>query len=176
MESYYRKEDGARKSLAKEKDFLGCVRVKLLQSCPALWYPKDCKPARLLCPWDFPGKSIGVGGHFLPKGISPAQELSPRLLHLLQLAGRFFTTMPPGKPCSSLGRRGWHEFYVTDRLFFLWGHRGPTRPITSLGADQKIPDWLVKIPFLIKTETAVRLDIKYRFGIMGFSTNDAILM
>ena len=125
MESYYRKEDGARKSLTKEKDFLGCVRVKLLQSCPTLWYPKACKPARLLCPWDFPGKSIGVGGHFLPKGISPAQELSPRLLHLLQLAGRFFTTMPPGKPCSSLGRRGWHELYGADRLFFPGGMEGP---------------------------------------------------
>ena len=122
---YYRKEDGARKSLAKEKDFLGCVRVKLLQSRLTLWYPRDCKPARLLCPWDFPGKSIGVGGHFLPQGIFPAQELTPRLLHLLQLAGRFFTTMPPGKPCSSLGRRGWHEFYVTDRLFFPGGMEGP---------------------------------------------------
>lgn len=45
-----------------------------------------------------------------------------------------------------------------------------------IGTDQKIPDWLIKILFLVKTETAVRLGIKYRFGIMGFSTNDAILI
>ena len=44
------------------------------------------------------------------------------------------------------------------------------------GQYQKIPDWLIKILFLVKTETAVRLDIKYRFGIMGFSINDAILI
>ena len=27
------------------------------------------QPARLLCPWDFPGKNIGVGCHFLFQGI-----------------------------------------------------------------------------------------------------------
>ena len=30
-------------------------------------------PARLLCPWNFPGKNIGVGCHFLLQGIFPAQ-------------------------------------------------------------------------------------------------------
>ena len=120
----------------KEKDFLGCVRVKLLQSCLTLWDPKDCKPARLLCLWDFPGKSVGVGCHSLLQRIFPAQELNPRLLHLLQLAGRFFTTMPPGKPYSSLGRKGWREFYHTDCLFFLWGERGPTRLIPHWGRPE----------------------------------------
>jgi len=27
--------------------------------------PYGLKPARLLCPWDFPGKNTGVGRHFL---------------------------------------------------------------------------------------------------------------
>ena len=32
----------------------------------------DCiLPARLLRPWDFPGKSTGVGCHFLLQGIFP---------------------------------------------------------------------------------------------------------
>ena len=36
------------------------------QSCPTLCNPMDCMyPARLLCLWDFPGKNIGVGCHFL---------------------------------------------------------------------------------------------------------------
>ena len=37
-------------------------------------------PARLLCPWDFPGKNTGVGCHFLLQGIFPTQGLNPCLL------------------------------------------------------------------------------------------------
>ena len=29
------------------------------------WQPNGLQPTRLLCPWDFPGKSTGVGCHFL---------------------------------------------------------------------------------------------------------------
>ena len=38
--------------------------------------------ARLLCPWDFPGKNIGVGCHFLFQGIFPTQRSNLCLLHL----------------------------------------------------------------------------------------------
>ena len=62
------------------------------------WCPTLCNPARLLWPWDFPGKNTGVGFHFLPQGMFPTQGLNPRLLHLLLWAGRFFPTEPPGKP------------------------------------------------------------------------------
>ena len=34
----------------------------------SLW-PHGWKTARLLCPWDFPGKNTGVGCHFLLQGI-----------------------------------------------------------------------------------------------------------
>ena len=38
-----------------------CVHAKSLQSCPSLCDPKNPKePTRLLCPWDSPGKNIGV--------------------------------------------------------------------------------------------------------------------
>ena len=40
-------------------------------------------PARLLCPWDFPGKNTRVGCHFLLQGIFPTQALSSRLLPCL---------------------------------------------------------------------------------------------
>ena len=33
------------------------------QLCPTLCDSMDCKPARLLCPWDSPGKNTGVGCH-----------------------------------------------------------------------------------------------------------------
>ena len=39
------------------------------------------EPAKLLCPWDFPGKNTGVGSHFLLRGIFPAQGSHLRLLH-----------------------------------------------------------------------------------------------
>ena len=28
-------------------------------------WPHRLEPTRILCPWDFPDKNIGVGGHFL---------------------------------------------------------------------------------------------------------------
>ena len=39
------------------------------------------QPTRLLCPWDFPGKSTGVCGHFLLQGIFPTQGSNLRPLH-----------------------------------------------------------------------------------------------
>ena len=42
-------------------------------------------PARLLCPWDFPGNNTGVGCHFLLQGIFPTQGLNPHLLWLWQI-------------------------------------------------------------------------------------------
>ena len=44
-------------------------------------------PARLLCPWDFPGKDTAVGCHALLQGIFPAQGLNPYLLMPLALVG-----------------------------------------------------------------------------------------
>jgi len=38
-------------------------------------------PARLLCPWDSPGKNTGVGCHFLLQGIFPTQGSNLCLLH-----------------------------------------------------------------------------------------------
>ena len=38
--------------------------AKSLQSCPTQ-RPHGLKPTRLLYPWDFPGKSTGVGCHCL---------------------------------------------------------------------------------------------------------------
>ena len=51
-------------------------------------------PTRLLCPWDFPGKSTGVGCHSLLQGIFPTQGLNPRLLHCRQM---LLPSEPPGK-------------------------------------------------------------------------------
>ena len=39
------------------------------------------EPARLLHPWNFPGKSTGVGFHFLFQGLFPTQGWNPGLPH-----------------------------------------------------------------------------------------------
>ena len=46
--------------------------------------PCGLLPTRLLCPWDSPGKSTGVGCHFLLQEIFPTQALNPGLLHCRQ--------------------------------------------------------------------------------------------
>ena len=60
-----------------------CVWVTLVVSDSLK--PHGLQPARLLCPWDSPGKNTAVGGHALLQGLNP---------HLMSaaLAGGFFTT------------------------------------------------------------------------------------
>ena len=50
------------------------------QLCPTLLRPLGLGPARLLCPWDFPGKNIGMGCHFLLQRIFPTQGSNQHLL------------------------------------------------------------------------------------------------
>jgi len=49
--------------------------------------PQGLQPARLLYPWDSPGKSTGVGSHSLLWGIVPTQGSNPGSC----IAGGFFT-------------------------------------------------------------------------------------
>ena len=56
---------------------LGFCCCLVAQSSLTLGDPMDCKPARPLCPWDFPGKSTGVGCHALLQGIFPTQGWNP---------------------------------------------------------------------------------------------------
>ena len=41
--------------------------------------PFGLQPARLLCPWDSPGKNTGVGCHSFSRGSSPTQVWNPGL-------------------------------------------------------------------------------------------------
>ena len=45
--------------------------------------PHGLKPARLLCPWDSPGKNTEVRCHALLQGIFQTQGSNPGLLNLL---------------------------------------------------------------------------------------------
>ena len=52
----------------------------------SLW-PHGLQPTRLLSPWNFPGKSTGVGCQFLLKGISQPRDWT----QVSHIAGRHFT-------------------------------------------------------------------------------------
>ena len=67
------------------------LKVKV-KSCPTLCDPTD---TRLLRPWDFLGKSTGVGCHFLLQGIFPTQGLNPGLPHCRQT---LYCLSPQGSP------------------------------------------------------------------------------
>ena len=47
--------------------------------------PRGLYPTRLLCPWDFPGKSTRVGCHVLLQGIFPTQGSNLGLPHCKQM-------------------------------------------------------------------------------------------
>ena len=72
------------------------------------WVPGKCHkclgnpmdlPARLLCPWDFPGKNTEVDCHFLLQGIFPTQGLKLHLLYLLRWQVGSLPLEPSGVPC-----------------------------------------------------------------------------
>ena len=61
--------------------------------------PYELWAARLLCPWDSPGKNTRVHCHALLQGIFPTQGSNPCLLWLLHCR-RILYCWPLGKPCS----------------------------------------------------------------------------
>ena len=55
------------------------TRWKLELSCSAV--SDSLRPTRILCPWNFPGKSTEAGCPFLLQGIFPTKGSNLRLLH-----------------------------------------------------------------------------------------------
>ena len=68
---------------------LANYQTDISKSLSCVWH--GLWPARLLHPWDSPGKNTGVGCHFLLQGIFPTQGSNPRLPHCRQ-------TLPPDPP------------------------------------------------------------------------------
>ena len=60
------------------------VKVLVTQSCLTLCHPWTVAHQRL-CPWDFPGKNVGVGCYSLLQGIFLTQGLNLGLLHCRQI-------------------------------------------------------------------------------------------
>ena len=77
--------DGSRvlaiEKLSLERNWKGSCSVMSDSLRPHGW-----KPTRLLPPWDSPGKSTGVGHHFLLQGIFPTQDRT----QVSRIVGRHF--------------------------------------------------------------------------------------
>ena len=71
-----------------------CVCAKSLQLCLTL-QPCGLQPARLLCPWNSPGKNTRVGCHALLQGIFPPQGFNLPLLCLLHWQVGSLSLAPP---------------------------------------------------------------------------------
>ena len=65
-------------------DVCVCVCVSGSAVSNSLWL-YGLEPARLLCPWNSPGKNTGVGCHFLLQGIFPTQGSNLGLPHYRQM-------------------------------------------------------------------------------------------
>ena len=77
------------------------IPIRLTCACSVisdLLQPHGLQPTRLLCLRDFSGKCIGVGQPFPPPRDLPHPGIEPKSLASPALIGRFFTTVPPGKP------------------------------------------------------------------------------
>ena len=69
-----------RMSLLGTLGLMMCVCAQSLRVSDSLQL-YGLQPTRLLCPWNFPGKNIGTGCHFLFQRIFPTQGSNPGLLH-----------------------------------------------------------------------------------------------
>ena len=98
--------------------------------------PQGLLRARLLCPWDFPGKNEYWSGLPFP---SPGDLLSPGIEpESPALAGRFFTTEPPGQPNAG--------YNLSHMLELFWTYLNPHQMVEfkcMLTTSTKSPeDWL----------------------------------
>ena len=73
------------------------------------------QPARLLCPWDSLGKNTGVGCKSSSRGSSWSRDW----IWVSCIAGRSFTTEPPGKPPPALGWAYWQRTFSPATYLLL---------------------------------------------------------
>ena len=81
-------------SLCNNDDKILCVSRSVVSNS---LQSHGLQPTKLLCPWNSPGKNIGVACHSLFQIIFLTQILNLSLLYLLNWQVDSLLTMPPGK-------------------------------------------------------------------------------
>ena len=109
--------------------------------------PQTVWPARLLCPWDFPGKNTGVDCHSLFQRIFPTQGLNSGLLHCRQILYYLSYREVSPKDCCH-NNSEFKNKYVTktsnvEKNLSLSPPREPWSPFSSLRA----PDSFSSVQF-----------------------------
>ena len=86
-----------------------CLYVLVTQLCLSLYDPMDCSLARLLCPWNSPGKYTGMGCHSLHQRMFLTQELNQDLLHCRQI---LYGLSHQGSQLNVLEQPKWKEIFI----------------------------------------------------------------
>ena len=89
----------------------------LVPQLPNSLRPHEQQPARLLCPWDSPGKNTGVGCHAFLQGIFQTMDQT----RVSCIAGRFFTVY-----FSSVHKPLWDSFFFSQYFYEIcfYDHKG----------------------------------------------------
>ena len=139
--------------------------------------PCGLQPARLLCPWDFPGKNTGVGCHFLLQGIFPAQGSIPHSLHLLHQQVDSLPLGHPRSPRVAIWLSNSHSHWYTPQRFENWCsnkciHMGVHRNTMHSSYKAETTQMSIKLlnwPWVIHTVTSLRSrNIIYLYNCMVF--------
>ena len=105
---------GAAGEKVRPQQDITCVPAVTSVVSDSLW-PHGLQPARLLCPWDSPGKNTGVGCHALLQGILPNPGIEPKSPASPALQEDFSRAEPWGSPREVLG-----SYFVLERDAVHW--------------------------------------------------------
>ena len=119
--------------------------------------PRGLWPARLLHPWDSPGKTTGVGFHSPLQGIFPTQGLNMRLLCLLHWQAASLSLVPPGKPtwsrkCTPGYFSNWFRNLRAHKNLHLKVYNSTHHPKLEEAEVFLIEEWINELTYVNKEE------------------------
>ena len=133
--------------------------------------PYGLQPARLLCPWHFPSRNIGVGCP--PPGYLPYPGIELTTLMSSALVGKSLPLVPHGKPNQSYTQIHFYELRLTPI---------PSMYVTSLSAKQWKEliiidfDTVVSLFFSFESSQIVLVYFWYKFELLLLGTFNTYLI